>query len=104
MGFIERGDDFAELDAYVAGDSRKLFALTAETGMGKSTPASRQGQSNFADHFVGPRSRRNVSSFWSKEQSRNKVWDQIRRLHGNGDFPRMPANHKGGCDRTDSRA
>ena len=35
-GFIERGHDFDELDAYVRGDSRKLFVLTAEGGMGKS--------------------------------------------------------------------
>jgi WD40 repeat protein len=36
-GFIERGDDFTELDGYVDGDSRQLFALVAEAGMGKST-------------------------------------------------------------------
>jgi WD40 repeat protein len=35
-GFIRRGDDFAELDAYVQGKSRKMFVLTAEGGMGKS--------------------------------------------------------------------
>ncbi len=35
-GFIERGHDFDELDEYVRGDSRKLFVLTAEGGMGKS--------------------------------------------------------------------
>ena len=35
-GFIERGNDFDELDEYVRGDSRKLFVLTAEGGMGKS--------------------------------------------------------------------
>jgi len=35
-GFISRGDDFAELNAYVQGDSRKMFVLTAEGGMGKS--------------------------------------------------------------------
>lgn len=36
-GFIERKGDFAELDDYVAGDSNKLFVLTAAGGMGKST-------------------------------------------------------------------
>lgn len=36
-GFVERPDDFAALDAYVEGDSNKLFVLTAEGGMGKST-------------------------------------------------------------------
>jgi len=35
-GFIERGNDFDELDAYVWDHSRKLFVLTAEGGMGKS--------------------------------------------------------------------
>jgi len=35
-GFIESGNDLAELDAYVAGDSRQLLVLTAEGGMGKS--------------------------------------------------------------------
>jgi WD40 repeat protein len=35
-GFISRGDDFAELDAYVQGDSHKMFVLTADGGMGKS--------------------------------------------------------------------
>lgn len=35
--FIERGDDFADLDAYVDGDSRKMMVLVAEAGMGKST-------------------------------------------------------------------
>ncbi len=35
-GFIERGDDFEELDAYVSSDSRQMFVLTAEAGMGKS--------------------------------------------------------------------
>jgi len=35
-GFIKRGDDFAELDKYVEGDSNKLFVLTAPGGMGKS--------------------------------------------------------------------
>jgi len=35
-GFIERRGDFAELDDYVIGDSRQLFVLTAEGGMGKS--------------------------------------------------------------------
>ena len=35
-GFIPRGDDFDELDAYVEGDSDQLFVLTAEAGMGKS--------------------------------------------------------------------
>jgi len=36
-GFIERGGDFDELDAYVKGDSNQLFVLTAEGGMGKSS-------------------------------------------------------------------
>ena len=36
-GFISRGDDFAELNAYVDGDEKKLFVLTAPGGMGKST-------------------------------------------------------------------
>ncbi len=35
-GFIERGNDFAELDEYVENDSNKLFVLTAPGGMGKS--------------------------------------------------------------------
>lgn len=35
-GFIERTGDFTQLDAYAANDSRKLFVLTAEAGMGKS--------------------------------------------------------------------
>jgi WD40 repeat protein len=35
--FIERPGDFADLDAYAAGDSRKLFALVAKAGLGKST-------------------------------------------------------------------
>ncbi|MBN2574213.1 MAG: DUF4062 domain-containing protein, partial [Deltaproteobacteria bacterium] len=35
--FIERPGDFAELDAYAAGDSQKLFALVAKAGLGKST-------------------------------------------------------------------
>ncbi|MGB8293954.1 MAG: DUF4062 domain-containing protein, partial [Polyangia bacterium] len=35
--FIERPDDFANLDAYAAGDSCKLFALVAKAGLGKST-------------------------------------------------------------------
>jgi WD40 repeat protein len=35
-GFIRRSGDFDELDAYVQGDSNKLFVLTAEAGMGKS--------------------------------------------------------------------
>lgn len=36
-GFIEREGDFAELDAYVNGDSNQLFVITAPGGMGKST-------------------------------------------------------------------
>ncbi len=35
--FIERTGDFAELDTYATGDSRKLFALAAKGGLGKST-------------------------------------------------------------------
>jgi WD40 repeat protein len=35
--FIERPGDFADLDAYAAGDSRKLFVLVAKAGLGKST-------------------------------------------------------------------
>jgi len=35
--FIERPGDFAELDAYAAGDSQNLFALVAKAGLGKST-------------------------------------------------------------------
>ncbi len=35
--FIERTGDFAELDAYAAGNSRKLFVLVAKAGLGKST-------------------------------------------------------------------
>lgn len=35
--FIKREGDFAELDAYAIGDSRKPFALTAKAGLGKST-------------------------------------------------------------------
>lgn len=35
-GFIERGNDFDDLDEYVRCDSRKLFVLTADGGMGKS--------------------------------------------------------------------
>lgn len=37
QGFIERGGDFDALDAYLTGDSRQLFVLTAPSGMGKST-------------------------------------------------------------------
>jgi len=36
VGFIERTGDFDQLDAYAANDSRKLFVLTAQAGMGKS--------------------------------------------------------------------
>ncbi|MCJ7682351.1 MAG: DUF4062 domain-containing protein, partial [Candidatus Aminicenantes bacterium] len=36
-GFIRRTGDFDELDDYVESDSQKLFVLTAEAGMGKST-------------------------------------------------------------------
>ena len=36
-GFIEREGDFAELDAYVEGDSTRPLVLTAAGGMGKST-------------------------------------------------------------------
>ncbi|HEX2979159.1 MAG TPA: DUF4062 domain-containing protein [Anaerolineaceae bacterium] len=36
-GFISRGDDFKDLDAYVDGDEKRLFVLTAPAGMGKST-------------------------------------------------------------------
>jgi len=36
IGFIERGDDFGELDEYVENDSKKLYVLTAPSGMGKS--------------------------------------------------------------------
>ena len=36
-GFISRGDDFRDLDAYVEGEEKKLFVLTAPGGMGKST-------------------------------------------------------------------
>ncbi len=35
--FIERSGDFAELDAYVTGNSQKLFVLVAKAGLGKST-------------------------------------------------------------------
>ena len=35
--FIERTGDFAELDAYATGDSRKLLVLVAKAGLGKST-------------------------------------------------------------------
>ena len=36
-GFISRENDFSELDQYIESDSRKVFVLTAEAGMGKST-------------------------------------------------------------------
>jgi WD40 repeat protein/Cdc6-like AAA superfamily ATPase len=36
-GFISRENDFSELDQYLESDSRKVFVLTAEAGMGKST-------------------------------------------------------------------
>ena len=36
-GFIERGDDFAELDAYLEGSADVPFVLSAAAGMGKST-------------------------------------------------------------------
>lgn len=36
-GFIERKDDFAELDEYVENTSNKLFVLVGLAGMGKST-------------------------------------------------------------------
>ena len=35
-GFIGRSGDFEALDAYVKGDSRKLFVITAPGGMGKT--------------------------------------------------------------------
>lgn len=35
-GFIERGHDYDELDAYLSGTSRNLFVLTADGGFGKS--------------------------------------------------------------------
>jgi WD40 repeat protein len=37
QGFIERGGDFDDLDAYVHNDSNQLFVLTAPGGMGKSS-------------------------------------------------------------------
>ena len=37
QGFIERGGDFDDLDAYVDNDSNQLFVLTAPGGMGKSS-------------------------------------------------------------------
>jgi len=36
-GFIERGNDFQYLDEYIQGDSKQVFVLTAQGGMGKST-------------------------------------------------------------------
>jgi hypothetical protein len=36
-GFIKRQGDFDELEAYIEGDSDRLFVLTAPGGMGKST-------------------------------------------------------------------
>jgi WD40 repeat protein len=36
-GFIGRTDDFDELDGYLEGDAGKLFVLTGEAGVGKST-------------------------------------------------------------------
>lgn len=36
-GFISRGDDFKDLDAYLAGNDKKVFLLTAPAGSGKST-------------------------------------------------------------------
>ena len=37
QGFIERGGDFDDLDAYVNNESNQLFVLTAPGGMGKSS-------------------------------------------------------------------
>jgi WD40 repeat protein len=37
QGFIERGGDFDDLDAYVNNDTHQLFVLTAPGGMGKSS-------------------------------------------------------------------
>lgn len=45
-GFISRGDDFAELDAYADGDEKRLFVLTAPGGMGKSTLLA-----NWIEHY-----------------------------------------------------
>ncbi len=47
-GFIERSGDFTLLDAYAADESRKLFVLTAEAGMGKSMLLAR-----WVDRFRG---------------------------------------------------
>jgi WD40 repeat protein len=59
-GFIKRTGDFDELNDYVKGDSNKIFVLTAEGGMGKSTllanwvdnyQASIEGESDESVHF-----------------------------------------------------
>ena len=63
-GVIERTGDFDELDGYLEGDVRKLFVLTGEGGMGKSTLLAkfvdrlRAGLEGFADvslyfRFIG---------------------------------------------------
>lgn|GEM_PF-526989 len=44
-GFIHRKGDFWDLDNYVGSDSNRLFVLTAEAGMGKSTLLA-----NWVDH------------------------------------------------------
>jgi len=45
-GFIPRGGDFRELDAYADGREERLFVLTAPGGMGKSTLLA-----NWIDHY-----------------------------------------------------
>ena len=46
LGFIERGGDFDDLDAYVNSDSNQLFVLTAPAGMGKSSLLA-----NWVNHY-----------------------------------------------------
>jgi len=45
-GFIPRGDDFKELDAYADGREERLLVMTAPGGMGKSTLLA-----NWIDHY-----------------------------------------------------
>ncbi|MCI0602538.1 DUF4062 domain-containing protein [bacterium] len=63
-GFVSRGDDFSELDAYTIGPTNKIFFLTGEGGLGKSMLLAnwiesclknpdRFGKTTFHFRFVG---------------------------------------------------
>jgi len=72
-GFIERGNDFEELDAYLDGKSRDLFVLTADGGIGKSMllakwvdrcrkDPTRARTATFHTRFIGQSDRSNTVS------------------------------------------